>query len=36
LHEKFQALRAKGNWSADEVSSSAPIPSILDTKEHGR
>ncbi|NDG92153.1 MAG: hypothetical protein EBY55_03325 [Gammaproteobacteria bacterium] len=36
LHEKFQALREKGNWSVDEVSSSAPTPPILDTKEHGR
>ena len=36
LHEKFQALRVKGNWSVDEVRSSAPTPSILDTKEHGR
>ena len=36
LHEKFRALRAKGNWSADEASSGAPIPSRLDTKKHGR
>ena len=36
LHEKFRALRAKGNWSADEASSGAPIPPRLDTKKHGR
>ena len=36
LHEKFQALRARGTWSVDEASKGEPIPSILDTKEHGR
>ena len=36
VQESSRPFVKKGNWSVDEVSSSAPTPSILDTKEHGR